>query len=112
MQILVANEPRAYREALARAFCKLRPHLAVCEADPGQLSREVIRLQPDLVVCSELPALDYGKPCTWIQLYPEGDSRAVIFSEGRRSTVEEIELSDLLSIIDRALARMNYHSHN
>ena len=100
--VLLANEPRAYRESIAQVFAQLRPHLDVKTAEPGELEESVLRYGPDLVVCSEATGVVRERVPFWIELYPGYGSKSVISSEGTRSTIEEIQLSDLLSILDRA----------
>jgi hypothetical protein len=100
-RILVALELKSYRQALAAAFRELRPDVEVFEAEKKDLDREVECLGPDLVVCSRLTARVEDHAPSWVELYPNHQSRSVVSVLGERSTVEEIHLSDLLSIIDR-----------
>lgn len=62
----------------------------------------MLRLAPDLVVCSEATGVVRERVPFWIELYPGYGSESVVSSEGVRSTIEEIHLSDLLSVVDRA----------
>jgi hypothetical protein len=101
-RVLVALELQSYRQALATAFRELRPDVEVFEAKKEDLDREVERLGPDLVVCSRLTARVEDHTPSWVELYPNHGARSVVSVLGKRSTVEEIHLSDLLSIIDRA----------
>jgi hypothetical protein len=101
-RILVACELQSYRQALAAAFRELRPDVEVFEAEKEDLDREVERLGPDLVVCSRLTARVEDHAPSWVELYPNHGVRSVVSVLGERSTVEGIQLSDLLSIIDRA----------
>jgi hypothetical protein len=101
-RVLVACEPKSYREAIAAAFRLLRPGIEVFEAEEEDLDREVGRLGPDLVVCSRLTASVEDRAPNWVELYPGYASRSLVSLRGERSTVEEIQLSDLLSAIDRA----------
>src|SRR3712207_5533595 len=100
-RILVALELQSYRQALAAAFRELRPDVEVFEAEKEDLDREVERLGPDLVVCSRLTTRVEDHAPSWVELYPNHGPRSVVSVLGERSTVEEIQLSDLLSIIDR-----------
>jgi hypothetical protein len=100
-RILVACELQTYRQALAAAFRELRPDIEVFEAEKEDLDREVERLGPDLVVCSWLTARVEDHAPSWVELYPNHGPRSVVSVLGERSTLEEIQLSDLLSIIDR-----------
>ncbi len=98
---MVASELQSYRQALAAALRELRPGVEVFEVEEDDLDREVERLSPDLVVCSRLTSRIEDRAPSWVELYPNHGARSVISVLGERSTVEEIQLSDLLSIIDR-----------
>ena len=100
-RILVACELQSYRQALAAAFRELRPDVEVFEAEMEDLDQEVERLGPHLVVCSKLTAQVEDRAPSWVELYPNHGSRSVVSVLGERSSVEELQLSDLLSIIDR-----------
>ena len=99
-RVLVACELKSYREATASAFRVLRPGVEVFEIEEEDLDREVERLAPDLVVCSRLSQRVEVRVPNWVELYPGRGSRSVVSQRGERSTFEEIELSDLLSIVD------------
>jgi len=103
VRILVACELRSYREAIAAAFRILRPSIEVFEAEEENLDREVGRLGPDLVLCSRLTARVEDSVPNWVELYPGCGSRSIVSLRGERSTIEEIQLSDLLYIVDRTL---------
>ena len=100
--VLLANEPRAYRESIAQVFSQLRPRLEVMTAEPGELEDLVLRYEPNVVVCSEATGVVRERVPFWIELYPGYGSESVVSSEGQRSTIAEIQLSDLLSVVDRA----------
>ena len=99
--VLVANELRSYREAIARVMRSMRPEVKVSEAEPEELDREVNRLRPGFVVCSRATDLVRSAVPVWVELYPGCESRSVVSVEGRRRIVEEIQLSDLLKVLDR-----------
>jgi hypothetical protein len=100
-RVLVALELQSYRQALAAAFRELRPEVEVFEAEKKDLDREMERLGPDLVVCSRLTARVEVHTASWVELYPNHGASSVVSVLGERSTFEEIQLSDLLSILDR-----------
>jgi len=52
MRVLMAIEPRSYREVIGAAIRGLRPHLEVVIVDPDALEPEMARLDPELVVCN------------------------------------------------------------
>ena len=99
-RIVVANEPRAYREVLAAALQELRPHLEVISIEPDDLAGKVCDYRPRLVLCSQL--IEAVETCSdsWILLYPERENRALISVAGRQTVVTNIEFSQLLSVID------------
>ena len=101
MCILVANEPRAYREVMAAAFHELRPQHNVITVAPDDLDAEVVRLDPQLVLCSQLIPAVQVHPLAWVMLYPDGETRAEICIGGQFSTVADLEFNSLLAIIDQ-----------
>ena len=100
-RVLIANEPRSYREAIAAAIRRLRPRVEVILVEPDELDAGVERLRPALVVCSRATGrVERGVPA-WIELYPDLGSRSVVSAGGERSTVEDMGLPDLLRVVDR-----------
>jgi hypothetical protein len=99
-RILVANEPRAYREVLAGVLRELRPHLHVVLGDPASLDQDAGALRPRLLICSQLTDRIADGPWSWILLYPDGDQQAVVQVEGRRTDLPTVGLDDLLDVID------------
>jgi hypothetical protein len=103
MRMLVANELRAYREAIAGAVQALRPHLEVIAVEPEDLDRDVAHLMPQLVLCSELTEVVETRCLAWVVLYPNGETRAVVNIAGHRRTVAgDLPFARLLSIVDEA----------
>jgi hypothetical protein len=100
MQILLANEPCAYREAITDVLRELRPHIEFDVVEPEALDGEVARLRPHLVVCSKITAV-MSTLLAWVMLYPEGENRAVISTSGEQVLVDNVGFEDLLSIIDQ-----------
>ena len=100
--VLLANEPRAYRESIAHVFRQLRPNVEVMTAEPEELEDCVLRLAPEMVVFSEATGLVRERVPVWVELYPDYGARSEGGVGEERSTIEEIQLSDLLSAVDRA----------
>ena len=100
-RVVVASELQSYRQALAAAFRELRPGVEVFEVEEYDLEKEVERLGPDLVVCSRLTSRIEARAPSWVELYPNHGAHSVVSVLGERSTVEEMQLADLLSLIDR-----------
>ena len=103
-RVLFANEPRAYREAIADAVRAVGPPAAVFLAEPEDLDREFGRLAPHLVVCSRLSEAAMARAtASWIELYADHGSKSRVMLLGERErTVEGIELQGLLEIVERA----------
>ena len=101
LRLLLANEPRSYREAMAGAFRVLKPNAEVFVVDPDALDAEVEHLRPQLVICSRVTPTVEIRSVSWVELYPEHGSVSVVSVGGERSTVTGIELADLLWVIDR-----------
>jgi hypothetical protein len=80
MRILVANELRSYREAFARVFHELSPHIEARAIEPQNLEREALRVRPDLVVLDRITSTNVP---------------------GASLPADNVELADLLSVIDR-----------
>jgi hypothetical protein len=101
-RILVANEPRSYRETFARVFEALRPHVEAIAVEPDALDREALRLRPDLVVCGRVtPTVETVARC-WMELRVE-EERLVSTSKPRMAPDGgEVDLAYLLSFIDRS----------
>lgn len=100
--ILVANEPRAYREVLFDALRILRPLAEVVVADPRDLDAEVERRAPNLVVCSRLTGTVEALCPAWIELYPDGSQRATARLGRERVSQDGLDLKGLLALVDRA----------
>ena len=78
VRVLVANEPRAYRETLVAAVQRLRPHLEVIMVEPAALDAAVRELAPSVVVCSQFTPQVEVAVLAWVVLYPEGHHAAVL----------------------------------
>ena len=102
-RILVANELTSYRQTIAIVFRELHPDVEVLEADPEILGGEVVRLGPDLVICSRVTAVVRETAANWIELYPECKPFSTICIGGEHTVMEEVDLSDLLSVCARVL---------
>ena len=100
VRVVVANEPRAYREVLAAAVHELRPGLEVQAVEPEELDRIVGRDLPHLVVCSRLSEVVETRAPAWVVLYPDGEARAVISVAGRQTTLAGIGFARILRLID------------
>ena len=101
IRIVVANEPRAYRDTLADALRNLCPRAEVIIIEPAALHQHVRRFTPHLVLGSELDAEMLTGLFSWVDLYPNGERYAVINIGGERTTVGNLDLAGLLRIVDQ-----------
>ena len=53
MQLVVAIEPRSYRQVIGEAIKALRPHVEVTVLEPGTLGAGIVRLEPELVFADQ-----------------------------------------------------------
>lgn len=102
--ILLANEPLAYRQALARAFQAERPHLQVLAVAPKDLDAAVRAHAPLLVICDRLTEFVERCVSAWVLLYPGGSQRVTSSLAGEQESVSDLGLGALLTFIDQAEA--------
>ncbi len=103
MRVVVACEPRYYREVVGEAIQGLRPAVEVVILDPEELEDGVSHLDPDLVISSAHPAsLDPGGRSAWVEFVPYEKPAATVSIGGRRQELEEVVLEDLLWVVDQA----------
>lgn len=103
--VLVANELASYRESIAAVLRFSFPNLEVFEANSADLNREVLRVRPELVICSRVTSLVKDRVPNWVELYPECELLSTFCLDGECFVKEQVDLSDLLSIVDRPAAR-------
>src|SRR3712207_3738306 len=102
MRVLMAIEPRSYREVIGEAIRGLRPHLEVVIVEPEALEPEMARLDPELVICSQPSIAAANGRTAWIEFRPYGQPAARTYVGGRYFELEEVELEDLLAAVDEA----------
>jgi hypothetical protein len=102
MQIIVAIEPRSYRQVIGQTIRALRPHVEVTVLDPDTLGAGVTRLEPDLVFAGRSDTFSPAGRSAWVEFRPYEHPPARVFLGGRTWELEEVELSDLLSVVDEA----------
>jgi len=102
LRVLLANEPRSYRESIAAVFRQLRPGLQVKVVEPEALETNVARFVPDVAICSRVTGAVRERVPVWVELYPEHAAHSVASEGGRRTEFAEIQLLDLIGILDRA----------
>lgn len=97
----MANEPLAYRDAIAGVLEDLMPQAEVMITDPLSLDEEVGAVRPGLVVCSFATATVKGVRC-WIELYPGHGHDSVVSVGGRRRVLSRMELPDVILVAEQA----------
>jgi hypothetical protein len=102
LSVVVANEPRTYRDVMAAAFRSLRPHLEVTAVEPDELDVHLARHAPQVVVYSRASEAVQAGTFAWVLLYPDGANRATISIAGQRTSVADIQFEDLLGVLDQA----------
>lgn len=104
--VLVANELASYRESIAAVFRITLPCVEVFEAVSADLDRVVLRLRPELVICSRVTSLLEARVPNWIDLPPECGPCSTFRLGGERTVREQVNLHDLLSVVDRSVVRL------
>ena len=106
MRLVVAIEPRSYRQVIGEAIRSMRPHVEVVVLEPGTLGTGVRRLDPELVFADRPDTFGPGggptRRSAWVEFRPYEEPPARVCLAGRTWELEEVELSDLLSIVDEA----------
>jgi len=99
-QVLIANEPRAYREALAQALRQLRPVAGVCVVTPDELDAFVLQSPPRLVIYSAPSVVVQTHVTAWVLLYPDGAPLVLYSMAGTQTAAADLDLSTLVALVD------------
>lgn len=102
MRILLANEPRSYRQVFAGALRALRPHVEVITVEPNAVEEEAPRLRPDAVVCSRTTPALRSAVGVWMEVRLEDGTLLVSTSDTGRSKDPNPGLETLLDFVDRS----------
>ena len=102
LRVLLANEPRAYRECIAAVFGHLRPGFDVEVSEPGDAEGLIRSSLPDVAICDRATGAIRELVPVWVELYPGQSSRSLASERGRLTEFAEIHLEDLLAVTDRA----------
>ena len=111
VRVLVALEPRSYREAIGRAIeeARLQASVYLLDSDPlnyeayeANLDYETDYLKPHVVLCHQTtPAVRELAIC-WVKILICDQLQAVVSIAGEAKMVPNISLSELISVIDEA----------
>ena len=102
MKVLIAIQPRSYREAIGEAIRSLRPHLMVTIVEPDDLFVEVGRFEPELVFADRADTLQSAGRRGWVEFRPYEEPPAKISLWGSLRELTKVDLPDLLSVVDEA----------
>ena len=105
MRILVAVDPRIFREVLALSLHNHRPDAEVLLCPPEVLAREAGRFEPHLVVLDDndgtapnmLSGILYR-----VEILHSASMDARISVDGQAREVKDICIEDLLTVVDEA----------
>jgi len=107
VRVLITLEPRMYREAIAFALRRSRPHSEVLLAPEVSLNGQAHDFAPHVLVRSdsgpELPEGQLGSVvCLMEVLYTDDMGVRVSVVGGRSYTIEDASMEDLISLVDEA----------
>ncbi len=109
MVVLIAIEPRSYRQVIGQTIQALRPNIDVVVLEPSTLGTGVARLDPELVFADRPDTFGPNGGSTgtsaWVEFRPYEEPPARVCLAGRRWKLEDVELADLLSIVDQTEVR-------
>ena len=103
MRVVVAIEPRSYRQVIGEAIRASRPDVEVTVLDPDTLGAALARLHPGLVFSNRPDTFAPEGTAAWVEFRPYEHPPARICLAGRRRELEEVELGDLISLVDEAV---------
>lgn len=110
VKLVVAMEPRSYREAIGTFFRDVRDYLEVSIVEPGMLEEEALNFRPDLVFSSQPNTRSRGDWPAWLEFHSDTYGQAVtLYLEGEYTRIEDADLGDLLSIVDRTERSLAKH---
>jgi len=102
MRVLLANEPRSYRQVFAGAIHALRPHVEVISVGPNAVEEEAPRIRPDAVVCSRTTPALRSVVGVWMEIHLENGTLLVRTSDTGMSQDPDPGLEILLDFVDRS----------
>lgn len=102
VRVLVAMEPRSYREVIGCAIAGLRPDIEVYVIEPQMLLAETARLEPEVVIHSR-PGEPLADVITWIELPEDPALPATLYRGERRSEMPDFDLEKLIAVLDETL---------
>jgi hypothetical protein len=105
LQIIIANEPRSYRDALAGVLEQTRPGDGVISVDPEHVEEALRRWPGALVVCSEVSTVVDELAGAWVRLGEDGEV-AVLSEPEVGAMPHRVGLDAVLDAVDTAGIRL------
>ena len=106
VRVLIALEPRMYRQAIAGALQRARPHSEVMLAAEVSLNGQVEEFAPHVLVRSdsgrEFPEGQVGSVVLSVEVLYTDHMSARISLGGRSYTIEDASMDDLIWLVDEA----------
>jgi hypothetical protein len=103
IRVLIAIAPRMYGQVLAHAIAENRPAVEVLRVEPGEFDGEFDGFDPEFIVCNEATDRVKALASSWVVLtYVPRGIRATACLRGRRTTVENARMADMLAWVDEA----------
>lgn len=101
LRILIANEPRAYREALGGMLRQVLFDAEVRMTGADRVEEAFQTFSPHLVICSTRMEQVLARAHAWILLYPDDADLAVVYLEAQQSIIPRVSVDDLLAVVQR-----------
>ncbi len=105
LRIIIANEPRAYRDALAGVLEQARPRDIVANVEPAEIEQALRRWRGALVVCSDVSPVVDELAGAWVRLGEDGEV-AVSDADDVEAMVYRVGLDAVLGAVDAAGNRL------
>jgi len=111
VRVLVAIEPKMYREVLALHISQQRPQSEVVLASPENLEATVERTRPHLTIANEVPPM-LKERGFWVEVPTDGWLDTHISADGYSTTLHDVSLEDLVAVMDKAEEELAYYEEH
>lgn len=101
-RVLIAFEPRMYREVLVTALRRHRPLVESVLAEPAALDHTAGSFEPHLIVCNHATQTVRDSAAAWVEVRVKDSLDAVTCVDGKRSEIQNFCLDDVLTVLDEA----------
>ncbi len=101
-RVLIAFEPRMYREVLVTALRRHRPLVESVLAEPAALDHTAGIFEPHLIVCNHATQMVRDSAAAWVEVQVRDSLNAVTCVDGKRSEIQNFSLDDVLAVLDEA----------